>query len=238
MSSSEQIEKLKGHVLIFSEELRALIQSFEVLFLAAEDQRLLRKISGTKRARGFSVVRWSLIQESIIGITKLVYDAQPQNPTAGTLIGAILDPEAEDLREKLKALFAVPIKPGPVPGFPATELDVSFAEEIEKQEVEELKKCFDQYLTELEKACEWFEEHREKFKQLRDKRLAHIDVAKAGEVYELKKAPGPEWRTVKQAIRRLLRITELLLTLLHKKDESFDQFQKLAHKDARDFWCI
>ena len=36
MSSSDQIEKLKGHALTFSEELRALIQSFEVLFLAAE----------------------------------------------------------------------------------------------------------------------------------------------------------------------------------------------------------
>jgi len=78
--------------------------------------------------------------------------------------------------------------------------------------------------------------HRGKFKNLRDQRLAHIDVAKAGQTYELKEAPGPEWKTVKQAIRRLVRIAELLLTILQKRDESFDQFLELARRDARGFW--
>jgi hypothetical protein len=94
VSFDQQIGKLKGHVLIFSEELRSLIQSFELLFLMAEDQALLQKISGTKRARGFSVNRWSLIQECIIGITKLTYDQGSQNPTAGRLIEIIIDPHA------------------------------------------------------------------------------------------------------------------------------------------------
>jgi hypothetical protein len=159
MSSDQQIERLKGHVLILSEELRALIQSFELLFPAAEDHKLLKKISGTKRARGFSVNRWSLIQECIIGITKLVYDSAPQNPTAGTLIEALLDPQAGSLREKLKLLFAVPIKPGLIPGRPPTEEDLAFAADIERQEVEELKQFFDQYLSELEKEWEWFKGH-------------------------------------------------------------------------------
>jgi hypothetical protein len=38
MNPAQQIAKLKGHVLIFSNELRSLIQSFELLFLAAENQ--------------------------------------------------------------------------------------------------------------------------------------------------------------------------------------------------------
>jgi hypothetical protein len=123
--------KLKGHVLIFSEELRSLIQSFELLSLAAEDQKLLKKISGTNRARGFSVNRWSPIQECIIGITKLAYDAGPQNPTAARLIENILDPHADGLREKLKARFAVPIKPGLVPGRPPTKEDLAGRKEME-----------------------------------------------------------------------------------------------------------
>jgi hypothetical protein len=101
MCSDQQIEKLKGHVLIFSEELRSLIQSFELLFPTAENEELLKKISRTKRARGFSVNRWSLIQECLIGITKLTYDQGSQNPTAGNLIEKILDPQAEGLRQKL-----------------------------------------------------------------------------------------------------------------------------------------
>jgi hypothetical protein len=66
--------------------------------------------------------------------------------------------------------------------------------------------------------------------------LAHVDVAKAGQIYELKEAPGPEWGTVKEAMQRLIRIAELVLTILHTKDEGFDQFVELARRDARDYW--
>jgi hypothetical protein len=149
MSSAQQIQKLEGHVLIFSEELRSLIQSFELLFIAAEDQELLQKISGTKRARGFSVNRWSLIQECIIGIAKLAYDSGPQNPTAARLIEDILNPQADGLREKLKARFVVPIKPSLVPGRPPTKEDLAVREEIERREIEELKQAFDQVLVQF-----------------------------------------------------------------------------------------
>ena len=238
MCSDQQIDKLKGHVLIFSEELRFLIQSLELLFPMAEDNELLHKISGSKRARGFSVNRWSLIQECIIGITKLAYDAGPQNPTAANLIEKILDPQAEELRQKLKGVFAVPIKLYRIPGRPPSKEDRAFREEIERQEIEELKQAFHLYLLELEKEWQWFKDHRDKFKDLRDRKLAHIDVAKAGQTYELKNAPGPEWGVVKEAVQRLIRIAELLLTILQKSDESFDQFVELARRDARDFWEI
>jgi hypothetical protein len=39
-------------------------------------------------------------------------------------------------------------------------------------------------------------------------------------------------------MQRLIHIAELLLTILQKKDESFDQFVELARRDARDFWEI
>jgi hypothetical protein len=38
MSINQQIDKLKGHVLIFSEEFRDLIQSFEMSVPMAENQ--------------------------------------------------------------------------------------------------------------------------------------------------------------------------------------------------------
>ena len=43
MSLNQQIDKLKGHVLIFSEEFRDLIQSFEMLVPIAEDEALLKR---------------------------------------------------------------------------------------------------------------------------------------------------------------------------------------------------
>jgi hypothetical protein len=91
----------------------------------------------------FSVNRWSLIQECILGITKLTYDFQPRTPTVKKLIGDILKPEADDLRGKLKALFAVPVKASlPFDRTPTAE-ELAIGEEIDKQEAEQLKQDFD-----------------------------------------------------------------------------------------------
>jgi hypothetical protein len=238
MCFDQQIEKIKGHVLIFAEELEALIQSFELLLPTAEDRKFLQNISGTKRARGLSVSRWNLIQVCIIGITRLAYDASAQNPTAANIIDKILDPKAGEIRQKLKAVFALPIKSSPVSGRSQTKEDLAFLREIDKMEVEDRKKAFDGYILELEKEWQWFGEHREKFKSLRDQRLVHIDVAKVGQTYQLKNAPGPEWAVVKEAIQRLIKIAELLLTIVHNKSVDFDRSAALAGRDARDFWEI
>ena len=116
VNAAEQIEKLKGYVLLFSENLRSLIQTFEMLRLVVENKALLQQYSGTKRARGLLVLRWSMIQECLIGITKLALDQQPNNPSARNLINELLSPAAQPMRDKLKADFAVPIKPAPPPG--------------------------------------------------------------------------------------------------------------------------
>jgi hypothetical protein len=41
---------------------------------------------------------------------------------------------------------------------------------------------------------------------------------------------------VKEALQRLIRIAEKLLTLVLDKSESFDQSQKLFERDADAFW--
>jgi hypothetical protein len=92
------------------------------------------------------------------------------------------------------------------------------------------------YLSEIGQEWEWLNEHQEKFKNLRDQRLAHLDVAKTGQDYELKKDPGPEWKTVKEAIEHLNNIAELLLTIVCKESHAFDQAVEFARKDARDYW--
>jgi hypothetical protein len=235
MSLNQQIDKLKGHVLIFSEEFRDLIQSFEMLVPIAEDEALLKRFSKTKRARGLAIIRWGLIQECIIGVTKLTYDPEPQNPTAGRLIEAILDPPSQALRDKLKEVFSVPIKPA-LPPERQTEDDLAVWAEIERIETQELQQTFDQYLPELKKHWDWFSQYRDAFKQLRDKKLAHIDVRLVGQSYEIIDVPGPDWKVVKEAVKRLIDVAEILLTILHQKDEGFGQFLEITRQVAVDFW--
>jgi hypothetical protein len=237
MSNDRQLDKLKGHVLIFSEEFRDLILGFEMLAPVAENHELLKRFSQTKRVHGLQILRGSLIQECIIGITKLAYDPGSQNPTAGRLIEAILSLPPPTLN-KLKCAFSVPIKPSLASDRPTTEADSLFWQEIEKMETQELQQAFDQYLPELEKEWQWFSQHEQAFKELRDTRFAHLDVSLVGQEYKLAEVEGPAWNTVKEAIGRLINVAEILLTILHKKDEGFDQAVEIARQIAADFWEI
>ena len=169
---------------------------------------------------------------------KLAYDDGSQNPTAGKLIEAITDPRSQPLRDQLKDAFSIPIKPASTPENSWVEEDLAAWKEIEKIEVQELRQAFDQYLQELEKQWKWFRQHQEAFRELRDKRFAHIDVNLINQEYKLSEVEPPNWYTIKEAVGRLIQVAEILLTILHQKDESFEQAVKIARQIAADFWEI
>ena len=50
MSIEQQVEKLKGHSLILSQEFRDLIETFSMLFPMNENQDLICRVSKTKQA--------------------------------------------------------------------------------------------------------------------------------------------------------------------------------------------
>jgi len=57
-------------------------------------------------------------------------------------------------------------------------------------------------------------------------------VTLVGQEYKLAEVQGPDLRTVKEAVARLIRVAEILLTVLHKKDEGFDQAVEIARQIA------
>ena len=183
-------------------------------------------------------MRWSLVQTCIIGITKLAYDKCSRNPTVRNLIEAIVDPPSQPLRDKLKDAFSIAIKAAPVPGDTPTEEDLAVWNEIEKIEVQELRESFDRYLPQLEEQLQWFSQHEGAFKKLRDKRFAHVDVSLIDQEYRLQEVEPPTWKTMKDAVEHLILVAEILLTILHQKDESFEQAVAIARKAAADFWEI
>jgi AbiU2 len=75
------------------------------------------------------------------------------------------------------------------------------------------------------------------FKDLRNKHIAHLEVqtGEAG-VYEIVSPKGPTWGVMKEALQRLVRIAENLLTLVLDKSKSFDEEQELFKRDADAFW--
>lgn len=63
-----------------------------------------------------------------------------------------------------------------------------------------MQQAFDQYLPELEKQWIWFRQHQKAFKELRDKRFAHVDASLINKEYKLFEVEPPTWNTMKQAV--------------------------------------
>jgi hypothetical protein len=82
MSGHQQLDKLKGHALIFSDEVRDLILGFQMLVPIAQDEQLLKRFPAPTSAR-YANCAWLSHWGMHIGITKLTYDSGSQNPTAG-----------------------------------------------------------------------------------------------------------------------------------------------------------
>ena len=66
-----------------------MIESFKLLVPIAENAELLKQFRGNKKSRCVLSTRDDLIRCCVLGITKLTYDQQKNNPTAGNLIGAL-----------------------------------------------------------------------------------------------------------------------------------------------------
>jgi AbiU2 len=232
MAYEQQIAKLKGHAIASVDELEWVIQCFELVQPAIKDRELISKFTGNKRMMGFRIFRRSVGRDCIIGITRVTYDHGPKNPTAGRLIAALTCPGADYLREKLKDDFARPIVPGEAPGRPRSELDLAASEEINKMEIAQRRQTFDEHISKLKEQWTWFSEHKGKFVDFRNTRLAHLEVSASGDPAEI---ASLEWDLAAEAIKRLIEIAKLLSAILGNPSRDFDQFERFAQKDGKDF---
>jgi AbiU2 len=236
MAYEQQIAKLKGHARAFVDELEWIIQCFELVQPTINDQDLIKAFSRNKRTLGFRIARRCVGRYCILGITRVTYDHGPKNPTAGKLIAAITCPGADRLREQLKAAFARPVRPGEILGRPPSELDRAASEEIDKNEIAKGRETFDDHISQLKEQWQWFSEHEPKFVDFRNKYVAHLEVSKSGEEYGPTEIGPLKWGLAVQAVRRLIKVAQLLSAILGNESRDFDQFESFAQTDARHFW--
>jgi hypothetical protein len=238
MAYEQQIAKLKGYAIAFTDELEWIIQCFELVQPTIMDLDLETEFMGNKRRLGFRIFQRIVARDCVIGITRVTFDHGPKNPTARKIITALTCPGANQLREELKSAFARPFIPGEVPGRPLSELDLTAFEEMDKIETAGRQQTYDDHISQLKEHWKWFSEYETKFKDSRDKRLAHLDVSKFGDKYEPTEIGSFGWNLVVEALRRLIEIAKLLSAILGNPSRNFDQFESFAQETAKDFWQI
>ena len=240
MNIPAQKRKLKRLVPIFSEELRAVLQHHYLLLPAAGNAKIIARVSNSPMARGFRVLRYHMIRTDVLGICRIAFD-QDGRVSALTLIEQLLKPGAEGLRESFKADYS---RPSPIPtkrmdGTPLTEEDKQMWRQVEEDQSQERAAEFFELLKQLEEDRDWLGNHQDKFKKLRDKHIAHLEVRASPQgVYEIVSPGGPTWGVIKETLDRLVRIAENLLPLVLQKDENFDQANELFKRDADAFWKL
>jgi hypothetical protein len=238
MVYEQQIQKLKGHAVAFVDELEWIIQSFAVAEPMIKNKALLDKVIQHKSTMGFRVLRRSVGRYCIIGLTRLTYDKGSKNPTARNLINDLtcLCTGADGLRKQLKVNFARPVRPGVVPGYPPTELDIKLSEEIDQLEVAENQQLFEDYISRLEEHWKWFSEHESKFIEFRNKRVAHLEVTKYEDRYGPTEIEPVEWDLAVEALGRLIQVAGYVSAILENAGSDWNQTLWFAKKDAQDFW--
>ena len=169
---------------LLAKELRRFIESFELLLPIAEDVELLKRFQGNKSSRGVLILRDDLIRYCVLGITTLTYDQQRNNPTAGALIGALLDPKHGHIRSHPKDAFSLPIKFSQ-PRIEAWKVEKS----VKEKDARKLRQAFDRYLRKLQKHRDWFDSHKTEFLRFRDKLIVHLDAIMVGKKYALTNEP-------------------------------------------------
>ena len=106
-------------------------------------------------------------------------------------LSAVLLALPAKLKEQVKAEFSKPITAVLASGKPETKDDLLVREQMDRAETFELQQAFDDYCWSFKR--KWVAEKNGKsFKDLRDKRLAHIDVKLGRAGYQLQEIKGPD----------------------------------------------
>jgi hypothetical protein len=197
----------------------------------------VRKSNPAQERDGIPDFTGSVGRYCILGVTRLTYDQGSKNPTARNLIEDLTSSctGADELRKQLKANFARPIQPGPVPGRP-TEIDIESSKEIGRLDVAEKQREFDSYISQLKEQWQWFSEHESGFVKFRNKRLAHLELSKFEDQYGPTEIEPVEWDLAAEAVGRLVQVASLASAILENPGRDLDQTQWLAQNDAQDFW--
>jgi hypothetical protein len=219
---------------VFVDELERIIQCFELVHPTIGDNNPISESIENKRKLGFRIIRRSVARYGILGVTRLTYDRERQSPTAGRLIAALLALVPTDSAKNSKSFCSLH-GTGKMRGHIPSALDIPSAEEIEF-EVAENRQIFDDNISQLKDKWQWFSEHETTFRNIRDKRIAHLEERKYEDRYGPTEVQPLEWNLVGEALERLIEIAKFLSFVLGTESRDFDRFVRFAKTDAKDFW--
>jgi AbiU2 len=243
---SEQAERFRALFEYLDEQYMLLVQNFHMLVPPWTNQTLIDRFNKTERARGFQMLRASLLDTCILAIAKLLLDGEDTNPSLLTMVRPFLAGNRTKRAELLhilehdysdwhKHISSEEREKNP-------EWLIKALEEQNEKDAEASRKEFWERAGAI--AADWpkLAQAGNKIRPVRNQWIAHFEVEYDPATKKYKPVELPSLLTVYRIIEEVVPIiTESvshLAGLFKGLDISTDQLAELAKRDAFAFWEI
>ena len=242
----QQAERFRALFEFLDEQYMLLVQKYHLLAPPWTNQSLIGRFSSTERARGFEMVRGSLLDTCILAITKLLLDGDDTNPSLLTMVRPFLPGNRARHDELLKILEH---------DYCDWHRHISAEERrtqpewvirmLEEQNEKDAEACRQEFWRRVDAvAADWpnLAQAGNKIRPVRNQWIAHFELEFDPMEGKYKPAKLPSLLTVYQTIEEIVPIiTESvshLAGIFKNLDIGTDQLTQLSKRDSSGFWEI
>jgi len=243
---SEQAERFRALFEYLDEQYMRLVQYYQMLVHPWANQTLIARFNKTERARGFEMIRASLLDTCILAITKLLLDGEDTNPSLLTLVRPFLVGNRSRRAEFLQILehdysdWHRHISPQERQNNP--EWLIKAMEEQNEKDAEACRREFWERSDAI--AADWpkLAQAADKIRPVRNQWVAHFEVEYDSSNKKYKPVDLPSlftvYRTIEEVVPIITESVSHLAGLFKGLDIGTDQLVQLAKQDATAFWEI
>jgi hypothetical protein len=237
LGDNQQIVKLRAQAEHLLDLFIALRERFAMLQPLAFDQQLAKRAGAGPPARGYIILRNTLLQSCIQDLVKLALDPDPRTPSITNLMAAFQDAA---VRQRLLADYAVSPKPMLVgPGDP---LPSEVLEDIMAREKQRLARDFEKAWLDLTGSWATLKADARlaAFKTWRDKLIAHAELHHAEGKYHLTdlSSLGLKWRDLGDVVAAVQHLVESIGTVTRGASFAWKMLDDQLGEASQDFWRL
>ena len=242
LPATEQAVRFRALFKYLDEQYMRLVQTYHMLVPPWTVQTVIDRFNKTERARGFEMVRASLLDTCILAITKLLLDGDDTNPSLLTMLAPfrnrqkyadLLQILEHDYSDWHRRISQEEREKNP-------EWLIKALEEQNEKDAEDCRKEFWQRADTTRSDWSKLRDAGDKFRPVRNQWIAHFEVEydPATKEYEPVDLPSlaSVYRTIKEVVPIITESVSHLAGLFKGLDISIDQLAELAERDASGFW--
>jgi hypothetical protein len=244
LPAAEQAERFRALFEYLDHQYMRLVQTYHMTVPPWTVQTVIDQFNRTERARGFEMVRASLLDTCILMITKLLLDGDDTTPSLLTMLAPFRNRQKyADLLQILEYEYSDwhrRISPEERQKYP--ESVIKALEEQNEKDAEACRKEFWERADAIRADWTKLRDAGDKIRPVRNQWIAHFKVEydPTSKRYETPELPSLAeiYAIIKEVIPIITDSVSHLAGLLKGADISTDQFSALAKRDALAFWKL